>query len=177
MGPDNKLLRMLAGRPLVAHAVDAALASRARPVVVVTGHEAAAVRAALAGRDVAFAHNDAYASGLASSLRAGVAALAGAGADAVVVCLGDMPWVRAEHVDALVAAFEADPRRPICAPVHAGRRGHPVLWPARFFPALLALRGDVGARALLAEHAAEVREVPIDDPAITRDVDTPDALA
>ena len=90
MGQANKLLAPVDGRPMVAHAVDAMLASRADPVIVVTGHQADAVRAALAGRPVIWAHNPDYASGLSSSLAAGLAALP-EDAEGVVIGLGDMP--------------------------------------------------------------------------------------
>jgi molybdenum cofactor cytidylyltransferase len=176
MNGANKLLAPLGGRPLVARALDALLASPARPVVVVTGHEAERVRAALAGRAVRFAHNPAFEAGLSASLRAGLAAL-GEGVDAALVCLGDMPAVRPEHVAALIAAFEASGRRAICAPRFEGRRGHPVLWPARCFPELAALRGDVGARGLLDARADEVCYVPVEDAGVVLDVDTPEALA
>jgi molybdenum cofactor cytidylyltransferase len=161
---------------VVACAVDALLASPARPVVVVTGHEAERVRAALAGRDVRFAHNPAFEAGLSASLRAGLAALGGE-VDAALVCLGDMPLVRAEHAAALIAAFEASGRRAICAPRFEERRGHPVLWPARYFAELAALRGDAGARDLLDARAGEVCYVPVGDAGVVLDVDTPEALA
>ena len=170
----NKLLAELDGKPVVAHAVDAALASRAANVVVVTGHQAARVRDALAGRDVAFAHNRYFARGLSSSLRCGLRAL-----DPVIsgalICLGDMPWVSRADLDALIAAF-ARGDAPICVPTRAGRRGNPVLWPARHFAALRALQGDVGARGLLRRHAREVVRVAMRGAGITRDVDTPDDL-
>jgi molybdenum cofactor cytidylyltransferase len=174
-GP-NKLLTEVGGRAVVARAVDAVLASPARPVVVVTGHEAERVRAALAGREVRFTHNPSFAAGLSASLRAGLEALGGE-VEAALVCLGDMPQVRAEHVSALIAAFEASGRRAICAPRYEGRRGNPVLWPARWFSALAALRGDAGARALLDARAGEVCYVPVGDAGVLRDVDTPEALA
>jgi molybdenum cofactor cytidylyltransferase len=176
MGGANKLLAELDGAPVVARAADAVLASRARPVLVVTGHEADRVRAALAGRALVFAHNPDHADGLSSSLRAGIAAL-GEGLDGAVVCLADMPWVRPAHIEALIAAFEASRARPICVPSFAGRRGNPVLWPARYFAAIAALKGDAGARVLLGAHAAEVCDVPVADPGVTLDVDTPAELA
>jgi molybdenum cofactor cytidylyltransferase len=176
MGGANKLLAELGGRPIVAHAVDAVLATRAHPVLVVTGHEAGRVRAALAGRDLLFVHNDDHAAGLSTSLRAGIAALRDT-VDAAVVCLADMPWVRPAHVEALIAAFEASDERPICVPSFERRRGNPVLWPARHFAAIRALSGDAGARALLEAQAAEVCDVPVADPGVTLDVDTPAALA
>jgi molybdenum cofactor cytidylyltransferase len=167
----NKLLVDLDGEPLIARTVDAALASRAANVVVVTGYQAARVRAALAGRDIAFAHNRYYARGLSSSLRRGLAAL-DAAIEGALICLGDMPWVSASDLDALIAAF-ARADRPICVPVRGRRRGNPVLWPARHFAALRALQGDVGARGLLRRHAREALRVSRPDAGVTSDVDLP----
>jgi molybdenum cofactor cytidylyltransferase len=176
MGGANKLLAEIGGAPMVARCVDAALASAARPVVVVTGHDAAAVRAALAGREVAFAHNPEPEAGQSASLRAGIAAL-GDEVDGALVCLADMPWVRAEHIEALLAAFEASGGRAICVPTFDGARGNPVLWPARHFGEIGALRGDAGARTLLDAHADAVCYVPVSDAGVTLDVDTPEALS
>jgi molybdenum cofactor cytidylyltransferase len=175
MGGANKLLVPLAGDPVVAHAADAALASRAATVVVVTGHQAARVRAALAGRDVQFAHNRYYARGLASSLRRGLRALDPA-IEGALVCLGDMPWVSAADLDALIAAF-ARADHPICVPVRGRRRGNPVLWPARHFAALRALQGDFGGRGLLRRYAREIVRVSMPDAGVTRDIDTPADIA
>lgn len=175
MGAANKLLLEIDGAPMVARCVDAALASTARPVVVVTGHEGVAVRAALTGRELIFVGNPEPAAGLASSLRIGIAAL-GEKVDGALVCLGDMPWVRAEHIEALIAAFGANAARPICVPTWERKRGNPVLWPLRHFAEIAALSGDSGARSLLDAHAAEVCYVPVGDPGVTRDADTPEAF-
>jgi CTP:molybdopterin cytidylyltransferase MocA len=171
----NKLLAELDGVALVARAVDAALEARLTTVWVVTGHEPEQVRAALQDRDVRFAHNPGYEQGMASSLRVGLQAI-GTGLDGVVVLLGDMPYVRAEHVAQLVRVFDQSAATAICVPEHDGRRGNPVLWPAADFPALMALEGDVGGRNLLAERQTRVRRVPIGDSGILVDLDTPDAL-
>ena len=114
-----------------------------------------------------------YAQGMATSLRAGLAALPSE-AQAVVVLLADMPRITADHVDCLIDAFDA--RQPsIIVPQHDGRRGNPILWPREFFARMQAVSGDKGARELLAEHAARIRKVDLDD-AIHADVDTPDSL-
>jgi len=176
MGAANKLLSPVEGRPMVAHAAAAALGSRANPVVVVTGHEAEAIRAALAGLDVAFVHNPDYAAGMSGSLRAGIAALP-ADIDGAVICLGDMPRVTAALIDRLIDAFDPDAGRAICVPVYRGKRGNPVLWAARFFPEIDRLTGDVGARHLLAAHDSAVFEVACDDDSVLIDVDTPEILA
>jgi len=170
----NKLLADVGGKPMVRHAVEAALASQAEAVVVVTGHEAARVRAALAGLDVRFAQNDLYADGLSTSVRAGVAAAEGA--DGALVCLGDMPGLTARTIDRLIAAFNPAEGRGVIVPVHDGRRGNPVLWGRAFFADLMALSGDVGAKPLLAGAADAVCEVEIGDDGVLTDLDTPDAL-
>ena len=173
MGPANKLLADLNGKPLVRWVAEAALASQTRPVLAVTGHQAAEVKAALAGLDVTLVDNPDYATGLASSLRAGIRALPEA-TDGVLVLLGDMPRITAAHIDRLIAASASGK---IVVPAHEGRRGNPVLWPARFFLALVALEGDAGAKRLLTAHAADVHEVDLASDAIFLDIDTPDALA
>jgi molybdenum cofactor cytidylyltransferase len=171
----NKLVALLDGEPIVRRTVQAVLGSRARPVIVVTGHEAEAVRAALAGLDVRFVHNPDYADGMSTSLRAGIAA-AGA-ADAAMICLGDMPRLQAAHFNAVIDAFHAGDPSDIIVPTFERKRGNPVLWPRKFFAEMAALSGDVGARSLIERHAAHVRTLNVDDSAILVDVDTPAALA
>lgn len=168
----NKLVGDFAGRPLIAHAVGAALESRASPVVVVTGFEAERVEAALAGLGVRFVHNPDYARGMSTSLIAGIGSLPD-DSDGALVCLGDMPRVTADHLDRLIAAFDPPAGRAIGIPAFRGRRGNPVLWARRFFPEIRGLTGDVGARALIAEHADQVYEVAVEDDGVLFDVDTP----
>lgn len=176
MGMANKLLADLGGTPMLRRVVETALASAARPVLVVTGHQAAEVGAALSGLDVTLVANPDYATGLASSLKAGIRAGPADCAGALVM-LGDMPRVTAAHVERLIGEFAPGQGRAIVVPVHAGRQGNPVLWPARFFPELLQLDGDAGAKRMIAAHAGEVREIDLGTDAIFVDVDTPDALA
>lgn len=175
----NKLLEDVGGRPIIARVVDAFLGSMAAPVLVVVGHEAARVKQALAGRSVLFAENASFEEGLGASLREGIAAVSrlARAADGVLVALGDMPLLRAAHINPLLRAF--DPHGPlgICVPIHDGRRGHPVLFSARHFAEMSELRGDAGARTILERHAGAVLAVPIADLAIFIDVDTPAMLA
>ena len=174
MGATNKLLATVGGTPMVRRVAETALASSAAPVIVVTGHQAEAITAALTGLDVTSVHNPDYASGLAGSLKAGLTALP-ADSDAFVVCLADMPLIEPAHIDSLIAAFDASDR-PICVPVHAGRRGNPVLWARRYIPDMLDLTGDQGARPLLETHAAAITEVPVSSDTIHADFDTPESL-
>ena len=173
----TKLVAPVAGKPLARYAVEAALASAARPVVVVTGHAREAVEAALRGLAFQSVHNPAFGSGLASSLRAGIAALPPEAAGAIVL-LADMPAVTSALIDRLIAAFVARPDALAATPVGAGRRGNPVLLSAALFASVAKLEGDEGARRLLAALPAErLIEAPIDDLGATLDIDTPDALS
>jgi molybdenum cofactor cytidylyltransferase len=175
MGGPNKLLAEVRGKPLVRLAVEQALASAARPVIVVTGHQRERVEAALAGLAVTFVHNPDYADGISTSVKAGVAA-APARADGAIVCLGDMPQVDAKLIDRLIAAFDPEKGALVVVPVMDGKRGNPVVWSRRFFPELGELGGDVGARNLIAGYPEAIAEVPVAGRGALFDVDTPDAL-
>lgn len=175
MGTGNKLLQEVRGEPLVRHAVRAQLDSCAAPVVVVTGHQQDEVRAALAGLDVGFVHNPAYGEGLATSLKAGLAALPTKVAG-VVVSLGDMPNVTAGVIDRLAQAFADRPEALAVVPTLLGQRGNPALLARGLFPEVAKLSGDQGARRLIEGAGEAVEEVPLDDPAIALDIDTPEAL-
>ncbi len=175
MGGPNKLLAEIGGKPLVRIVAEQALASRAAPVIVVTGHERPKVEAALAGLRVRFVHNPDYAAGLSTSLKAGLAALP-PDLDGAIVCLGDMPQVTAGLIDRMLDAFDPARGALVVVPIIEGKRGNPVVWSRRFFPDLMALEGDVGARHLIAAHADAVTEVALEDSAALTDVDTPDAL-
>jgi molybdenum cofactor cytidylyltransferase len=175
MGGPNKLLAEVHGKPLVRLAVEQALASAARPVIVVTGHQRERVEAALAGSGVVFVHNPDYAEGISTSVKAGIAAVPPQ-ADGAIVCLGDMPQVDAKLIDRLIAAFDPEKGALVVVPVMDGKRGNPVVWSRRFFSELGELGGDVGARHLIATYPEAVAEVPVAGRGALFDVDTPDAL-
>jgi molybdenum cofactor cytidylyltransferase len=175
MGGPNKLLAEIGGKPLVRIAAEQALASRAAPVIVVTGHQHERVAEVLAGLPVTVVHNPDFADGLGGSLKTGIAAIP-ADADGAVVCLGDMPQVDAALINQLIAAFDPEKGALAVVPVFDGRRGNPVLWSRRFFPDLMSIEGDVGARYLIGRYNEAVVEVPVTGKGALTDVDTPEAL-
>jgi len=173
-GDGPKQLAPLAGRPLGAYAVDAAVASGLAPVVVVVSD--ARVETALrgAGGPAAFVRNEAPERGISSSLQAALRALEPDDrVDGVVVGLADQPLVGADAYRRVAHAF-ADGAR-LAVAVYDGVRGNPVLIGREHWAEALALTGDEGARVLLRRHGA--REVPCDGTGEPTDVDTPDALA
>jgi len=176
MGAVNKMLAEIGGKPLVRIAVEQAVASRAKPVIVVTGHEREKVEATLKGLPVCLAHNPDFSEGLGSSLRAGIAAVP-ADADAAIICLGDMPQVDAALIDRLIAAFDPERSALVVVPSIDGRRGNPVVWSRRFFHDLMSIQGDVGARHLIGNYTEAVVEIPVTGEAALTDVDTPESLS
>jgi molybdenum cofactor cytidylyltransferase len=167
-GDRNKLLATHDGDPLVREVARTLLAAPVAPVVVVVGHDADRVSAALDGFDLELVHNDAYTTGQASSVRAGVRAVRDR-ADAAVVALGDMPFVAPETVARLVDAYAAGAGDALAA-AHDGRRGNPVCFDRRFFDALTDVTGDVGGRSILLDNGTLV---DTGDPGVRRDVDRP----
>jgi molybdenum cofactor cytidylyltransferase len=172
----NKLLIPLDGRSMVTHAVDAVLAAVPERVLVVTGHEGAAVRGALGDRPVRYIDNPHHAAGLSSSLKAGLAALPET-IDGVLVCLGDMPGITANIITQVIAAFDPLQGAEIVVPVCVGRRGNPVLWGQRLLPELMAITGDRGGRALFERYRHRLVELALDEPGVLLDLDTPADLA
>jgi molybdenum cofactor cytidylyltransferase len=175
MGGPNKLLAEIGGKPLVRIAAEQALASRASPVIVVTGHEHERVAAALDGLPVKLVHNPGFADGLGGSLKTGIAAVP-VEADGAVVCLGDMPQVDSDLINQLIAAFDPEKGALAVVPVFDRRRGNPVLWSRRFFPDLMTIEGDIGARHMIGRYNEAVVEVPVTGKGALTDVDTPEAL-
>jgi molybdenum cofactor cytidylyltransferase len=175
---ETKLVAMLGGKPIVLRVVEAALASRARPVVVVVGNARSAVEAALGGLSTTIVFNPDYTTGLASSLRAGLAATP-ADVDGALVLLGDMPNVEARLIDSLIGALEAQPKAQAIVPAEGGRRGNPVLLGGKLFDRARRLEGDEGARRLLVSlRESDVVEIaPPPDSDVFFDVDTPSDLA
>jgi len=174
MGGPNKLMTHFDGMPLIRHTVERALASSASGVAVVTGHQPARIRAALEGLDVAFAHNPDFASGLASSLKAGIAAV-GDDAGGALILLGDMPAVSSDVMDRLLSAFRKAGGQSIVRATHDGRRGNPVLLPRALFGAVAQLEGDAGARHLVEAGTMPVVDIEVGEAAAI-DVDTREAL-
>ena len=172
----TKLVATIDGEPIVRRVVRTALASRARPVIVVVGHAREAVEASLAGLAVTVCFNPDFADGLSTSLRAGLAATPAQAAGALIL-LGDMPGIGAALIDTLIGAFAARPGALAATPTRAGKRGNPVLLGRALFEPAMRLSGDEGARRLLnGLDPAAIAEIETADEGIEFDIDTPDDL-
>ena len=166
-----KQLLPIGGEPLLRHTLRAMLNSALDDVVVVVGHEAEAVRAAIADLPVRVVRNPDYALGQSTSVIAGLGALTPT-TEAAIFLLGDQPGTRPEVIDALITTWRAT-HAPIVAPQYTGGIGNPVLFAPSVFPELLTLKGDRGARSIVRAYQRQGRLeiVPIGHPA-PPDVDT-----
>jgi molybdenum cofactor cytidylyltransferase len=169
MGRPKQLLP-IGDRPLLRQVAEAAAGAPVTPVVVVLGAHAAEIRPCLDGLPVRVIVNDGWAEGMGSSVRAGMKALASFAPEAsgVIIALTDQPDFSADHVSRLLDAHRRTGRS-IVASQCGGKLMPPAFFAAVHFPALLALRGDAGARSLFQVHANEVAAVPAEE---LRDLDT-----
>lgn len=170
----QKLLVPVGGVPLVRRSVERLLETSLDEIIVVLGSDAPAVAAVLAGLPVRTITNVAYATGVSSSLRAGVDAL-GSATKAALVALADQPGVGADIVDRLIERYRAG-GSPIVAPLYRGGvRGNPVLFDCSMFDELRAISGDEGARSVIARDPGRVALVAFPE-AMPGDVDVPGDL-
>lgn len=164
-----KQLLQLGGEPVIKIVTRNALAAGLSDVILVTGHEAAAVAAA-AMPGVRVVANPDYALGQSTSVRAGVKAVA-PGADGFMILLGDQPGVNAAMMRALIDAFDAS-RQPIVQAMYGDTPGNPVVFRRDLADELLAIAGDEGARSVIRAHKDDVLCVRVGDGPPPRDIDT-----
>jgi molybdenum cofactor cytidylyltransferase len=160
-----KLLLPLAGRPLLQHALDAAAGAAVGEIVLVLGHEAEAIRAAIMlPPNTCVVINAEHQAGQSTSLARGLTAV-NDDAGAVVVLLGDQPRVTSALIDQVLSAYVTGTTaivRPVWRDADGGHRpGHPVVLARTVWPAVALLSGDRGARTLFATHPEWVQELPM----------------
>lgn len=167
VGPTHKLLQPLAGRPLVAWAVEAACQAGCAEVLVIEG---AVALGGILPPEVVLVHNASFSRGQATSLRCALDWCLAAGREVAVVGLGDQPFISPAAWRAVATSTGA----PIVAASYGGHRRNPVRLARSVWP-LVTATGDAGARVLMADHPELVAEVPCDGEPL--DVDTAADLA
>jgi molybdenum cofactor cytidylyltransferase len=168
----QKLLLPFGGSTLVAHIVDRVLESVVEGVYVVVGRHREGIAAALGDRPVSLVANPQADCEMLQSVRCGLRALPG-DCEAVLLALGDQPGISSSLIDRMIGAFRASGPG-IVVPSHDGRRGHPLLFAARFRDEVLTSYDDTGLRGLLQAHPEDVCELAVAAPEVLLDVDGPD---
>lgn len=175
MGGRDKLMEPVAGLPLLRLMAERALATGA-PVLAVLPPDRPARATALAGLALRRITAEDAAEGMAASLRAGIAALP-PDAPGVMILPADMPGITAEDMARMLDRWAGAPDTILRGTDEQGREGHPVLFPADLFPALMALTGDRGARSVLAANRARLRTIALPGDHAVLDLDTPEDWA
>jgi molybdenum cofactor cytidylyltransferase len=170
----HKLLARFDDVPLVRKSVETVLNAAVERTVVVTGYRSQDIRHAIAGLDAEIVINEDYGSGMASSLKAGLAAVRDR-ADGMLVMLADMPNIESDHLVRMVEAFRREEGRAIIRAVSDGKRGNPVILPASTFDAVAKLTGDIGARPVIERSGLAVVDIDIGAAAHV-DTDTPEEI-
>ena len=173
MGEPKQILP-LNGVPMLGRVLEILRRSNVGKVVVVLGANAVEVRKRVKFADELVVVNPNFPEGMSSSLRLGLK-LVGTEADAVIIALGDQPFVLPTTIDKLVEAYEQFGAR-IVIPTYRGARGNPVLFDRSVFPQIARIRGDIGAKSVVKKNAADVREVEVTDMGVLVDIDTPSDL-
>ncbi|MBL7792524.1 MAG: nucleotidyltransferase family protein [Saprospiraceae bacterium] len=175
MGAINKLLLPLGDSTVLQQTLAAALASEVDEVWVVTGHESERVEAALHTLGVCVVYNPMYKKGMTSSIQASVSA-SWINTGAYLICPGDMPYLKPEHINLLISHFNSKNGQPcILAPVFKGKRGHPVLFSKHYRDEILAHDDPDGCKGIIQRHAGQLMLVEVKDDGILHDIDTPEA--
>jgi molybdenum cofactor cytidylyltransferase len=172
----NKLLLPFKGKPLIAHTVDTLMASIVDEIIVVVGHQADQVRAAIGKKRVRLVENPDYQQGLGTSVRAGIAA-ASVDSTAIMIYLADQPLLEAGEVDFLIHAFAEAGKtgKSIVVPLFHGERGNPIIVNSSYKASILAIVGETGCRRVIKQNPDQVLTVEMETDHVVRDIDTMEA--
>jgi molybdenum cofactor cytidylyltransferase len=172
-GSDKLLHRLPHGVPIAVQSARHLKAVCAGRILAVVRPDSALLREFLEKEGCEVVECENAAQGMGESLACAVRAAGPAGG--YLVALADMPFIRPSSIAAVREALEQG--APLAAPYFRARRGHPVAISARFRDELAALRGDEGAKHIVSQYESEIVKIPVGDPAVLRDIDTPGDLA
>jgi len=172
-GPLPKPLLPWGRWTIIEQVVSTLLLAGVAEVVVITGHQHAAIEAALQQSPARCLYNPQFASAeMLSSLQVGLRALPDA-CQGALIALADQPQIEPAVVQAVLAAFHASQAQQIVIPSYQMRRGHPICLPRWLWPTILALPPEASLRAAIHPHSAAIRHVMVETPSILADLDTP----
>lgn len=171
MGKENKLLQPYKGKALIEHILCALKGTSLHRPFVVTGHQADDIKQLADQHGFPTTHCETFMTGMSETLKSAVKTAAAS--DGIIICLGDMPGISAQHLNLLLNAFEQSQGQHICIASHQGKRGNPVLLPKSLYADVVLLEGDQGARSLFHKHRDIIELVEVGDDAIFFDVDSP----
>jgi len=165
-----KQLMPLGKTTIVEQTIDNLSSSKVSEVIVVLGHRAEEIMKRIAGRPIKMVINPLYRQGMSTSIAAGLTFI-DSRAQAVMLALGDQPFVDGPTINRLIKEFEAHDKG-IAIPTYKGKRGHPLIFSIKYKAQLSGLKGDIGGREIIKHHPEDILEVAVDCEGIVIDVDT-----
>lgn len=166
-----KQLMPLGESTILEQTLDNLLGSKLTEVIVVLGYKAEEIRKRISGRPVKVVVNPLYRKGMGTSIAAGLK-FVDSQAQAVMLVLGDQPYVDSPTINRLLDAFSSS-KKGIAIPIYKGKRGHPLIFSRKYDKQLSNLSGDIGGREIIKEHPEDVLEVPVKCEGVVIDIDTP----
>ncbi len=171
---EAKLLLEWKGKVILEHVLQNLQSSLVDEVILVLGHKADQILEKVLARKIKIVVNSDFKTGMSSSIRSGLMALDKKSKGFFIV-LGDQPKISKEILNHLICGFKKMyPRKKIVLPVYQGSRGHPVLFSTEYRQEALQLKGDVGARQILADHPEDILEIEMETDVVVDDLDTPE---
>jgi molybdenum cofactor cytidylyltransferase len=166
-----KQLMPLGDSTILEQTLDSLLGSKLSDIVVVLGYKAEEIMKRISGRPVKIVVNPLYRKGMGTSIAAGLK-FVDSQAEAVMLVLGDQPYVDSATIDRLIDAFTGS-KKGIAIPTYKGQRGHPLIFDRKYEEPLSRLKGDIGGREIIRQNPEDILEVPVDSEGILIDIDTP----
>ena len=170
MKEKNKLLINIDNKKMIESIVNSAIKSNASNNIIVLGHQNKKIEKYIS-KDITIIINEEYKKGLSTSLKKGVSALPEE-CDAAIIILGDMPKITSDLINSLIKNFDPKNNKYIAAPTYNGKRGNPILVGRKYFPDILNLKGDKGAKNILDKNSKYINNVPQKDSFSLIDIDT-----
>lgn len=165
----GKLTRIVQGKPILQHVVEKAVKSSLDNVLLITGYEKNFGEMVAEHYDIKSHFNPNYSQGMSTSLKLGVSKIP-QGISAILVFLGDMPYIQSETLETIINLHKTTKGK-IIIPVYKGKKGHPVLISCIYKDEIYSISGDIGAREIIKKHIDEVTYVETSDPGIVQDID------
>ncbi len=171
----NKLVALIDGTPVIGHVLEAALTSRLGRIALVVGYESQTIEMALGKKlgdaRVELVRIDNYEIGQSRAVIAGLEAI-WTDSTAAMYLMGDQPFLTSGIINSLISTFKKS-QKAICYPSIDGKRRNPVIFGAKFFPDIRAIKGDTGARAIIDSNPDQTIALAFDDERPFLDIDTP----
>jgi molybdenum cofactor cytidylyltransferase len=171
MEETNKLLIKIGKKTMIDKIVDTSLKSSASDTIVVLGFESERVKESLSNKKILTINNKDYNKGQSTSLQCGISGLS-EDCDAAVILLADMPNINYQLINKLIENYDPDSNNSIIIPTFNGKKGNPILIDREFFPDILSIKGDKGAKDIINANKNSIKKIPHKDSSVLNDIDT-----